>query len=81
MAKLYFRNSRGNEELCTIGEIDEGNVVSEINKDLAKRNPKYKMPYTRVWRNDAGELWVDVGSHTEFYILKEDKVKDGNVES
>ena len=81
MAKLYFRNSYGNEELCGIGNINEKNVVRIVLNELANRNPSYVSHYQRTWRNDAGELWIDVGSWDEFYILRDFEGGDDNGES
>ena len=64
--KLYFQNSRGVERLIAEPSNRE-DVIKEINKFLDNYN--YKSYYTRVWEEDD-RLVFDVGSHTEFFILK-----------
>ena len=71
MMKLYFQHSDGSMEY--VCEVDKnGPYVSTILEDLYKRNPKFQSYYQRIWKDDNGWTWVDVGSHTEFYILKKD---------
>lgn len=64
--KLYFQNSRGKERLIAEPQNRE-EVHNEINKFLDNHN--FKSYYTRVWEAD-GRLILDVGSHTEFFILE-----------
>ena len=69
MRKLYFQHSDGSYEyICDIGQDDM--IVSVALDDLYKRNPKYQSYYQRVWTDDDGSTWIDVGSHTEFYVVK-----------
>ena len=42
-------------------------AVKEIHKFCEERN--FKIYYTRVWKADNGEVWRDVGSHSEFFII------------
>ena len=72
MANLYFRNADRSEELVQKGSIDLGNAMKIIDKDLAKRRPKFISFYKRWWEDDNGNYWIDYGSHSEFYILKEE---------
>ena len=66
---LYFQYADGREELCE-ENVDEENAVTAALRDLSKRNPRYFSYYQRTWKDNLGNLWIDVGSHTEFYILK-----------
>ena len=67
---LYFKNSRGKrKKLATFK--DKSVVFDLINADVRKRNPDYKIYYTRTWRK-GNETYFDVGSWTELYILVED---------
>ena len=69
--KLYFQHS--DETLDYIAEVEsDTNVYELISKDLCKRNPKYKVPYTRSWTDNNGWRWIDVGSWSEFYIIRGD---------
>jgi hypothetical protein len=51
-------------------------VMRHILRFIADINPDYKIYYTRRWTDDSGNLWFDVGSHTEFFILKGDIPED-----
>ena len=67
--KLYFQHSNGKEEyICDIQDDDL--YVSIALEDLYRRNPKYQSYYQRKWKDNDGSIWIDVGSHTEFYIVK-----------
>ena len=66
--KLYFQHWDGSMEY--IRDIDNEAYVGAALDDLHKRNPKYQSYYQRTWKNDEGCVWIDVGSHSEFYIVK-----------
>jgi hypothetical protein len=77
MAKLWFRNSNGQERFLTECEtLQEVNI--EIDKFIADANDRYpnkrafKRYYTRMWQED-GRWKFDVGSHTEFFYWDSDK--------
>ena len=71
MLKLYFKNGNGVDNFVTdLEKFSE--FFNAIEQDIHKRNPDYKIPYYRTWVAN-GIMNVDVGSHTEFYILKSDK--------
>jgi hypothetical protein len=71
MLKLYFNNA--NDENKFVANLENfSDFFDVIEKDIHKRNPDYKVPYYRTWVEN-GIMNVDVGSHTEFYILKSDK--------
>lgn len=70
--ELYFRN--GDHELEFISEIDNMEESWKIvNADLKKRYPGFVSYYQRFWINPDGDMWIDYGSHSEFYILKREK--------
>ena len=69
--KLYFQYSDGTLELVK-KNVTEANVMKYIQEDLKKRNPLFVSYYTRTWTDDDGITWFDVGSHVEYYLLKED---------
>ena len=75
--KLYFRDNK--DELEFITEIyDYRGVISsvELNEiitaDLENRKPGFASYYNRFWLDDNDDMWIDFGSHTEFYVLKKE---------
>lgn len=71
MKTLYFQHSdRSMEHIRKL--FDEENYVDAALDDLKKRNPRFKSYYQRVWTNDEGWTFIDLGSHTEFYVIKDD---------
>ena len=67
--KLYFQHSDGSQSF--VCDTEDGHYVSDALEDLQKRNPKYKSYYQRTWMDDNGWVWIDVGDHVCFYIVKE----------
>ena len=66
--KLYFEDRFGRErEIAVVADKDA--ALKEIDNFLKAYN--YKSYYTRYWTRD-GVTTFDVGSHTEFFHLKED---------
>lgn len=70
---LCFQNSNGDKR--KIGNPNSIDEVSDIISDFLK-NHNYKSYYTRTWKNENGEICYDVGSHSEFFILVDDKQYD-----
>ena len=68
MFNMYFENRF--EERIFIGEAkDEKEIYQIIKSDIAARaQPSFQWYYTRSWTRDNGEIVMDVGSHSEFYI-------------
>lgn len=65
--KVIFQNSLGKERV--IAEVEtKGQAITTINKFLEEHN--YTSYYTREWIEN-GRTKIDVGSHTEFFFLKE----------
>ena len=66
LLKLYFRNSRGEERL-----IAECETVQKAHKEIHKflDSHEYESYYSRSW-GDWASVTIDVGSHSEFFILK-----------
>lgn len=69
--KLYFQHSNGSLSLVT-EQTSMETIISDALKDLKVRSPNYRTYYQRVWTDNNNWTWVDVGSHTEFYIGIED---------
>lgn len=63
---LYFENSKGVRRVIS-NPFTIQDMWDDINAFANERN--YTIPYTRInFGND--ELVIDVGSHTEFFIVK-----------
>ena len=65
--KLYFRNSHGQERVIA-EPTDEKECNKEIQKFLDEHN--FKSYYTRTWTEPDGSEWYDVGSWSEFFIVR-----------
>lgn len=69
--KLYFKNSR--DDYRFIDEVETvSSGVSMALEDLKTNYPHFKSYYQRVWTDDDGVTWIDVGSWTEYYVVKEE---------
>ena len=67
MYNLYFENSRGVRRLVRM-MVAEDKLCSAACEETAKINPDYKIYYVRSWEHSNGEIMIDVGSHSEFFI-------------
>lgn len=65
--KLYFKNSQGKERLIAECETTK-DVSREIHKFLDDHN--YKSYYSRSW-GDEEKVMIDVGSYSEFFVLRD----------
>lgn len=63
---LYLENSKGHRRLIS-NPVTIENLWTEINRYLDEHN--YKSYYTRIVFGEK-EWVIDVGSHTEFFIVK-----------
>ena len=66
MYELLFRSSNGSERMIAQVE-NEGKAIEHIHAFCEARD--FKIYYTRMWTEEDGRKWFDVGSHTEFFIL------------
>lgn len=66
--KVYFRNSNGKKIL--IGTVDNDKQAMKTIKSFCNER-EFKIYYTRMWadKDIPYRTWVDVGSHTEFFII------------
>lgn len=64
--KLYFQNRNGKERL--IAEVKDGDDAYMKIKEFCNERG-FKIYYTRCWKRDNVVVY-DVGSHTEFFLLK-----------
>lgn len=71
MKKLYFQHSDGS--FSYICDVEDGDLpVGKVLEDLAVRAPHFKSYYQRIWTDDNGWTWIDVGDYFCFYIIKEE---------
>lgn len=64
---LYFENSFGKRR--RISQVYYMQEVNNIISDFLEDH-NYKSYYTRMWyEEDKKELWFDVGSHSEFFVV------------
>lgn len=68
---VHFRNSYGEERpIGEAGNYEE--VIGTIEPFMYKRNFKYY--YIRTWMEKDAQI-LDVGSHTEFFVLRPNTVR------
>lgn len=75
--KLYFR--RNNGEFIFIQDVDGltvGEIISLFLNYVHTINPKYKSYYQRYWKDENGWTWIDVGSYTEFGVVKKGDINE-----
>lgn len=67
MFGVYFRRSNGEDKF--LANCADFNTVNEvISYFLKERN--FKSYYSRMWVSAPGVLKIDIGSHTEFFIVR-----------
>lgn len=68
MIEVIFEDRIGDERVLAVAHNnEEANEI--ISAFLEAKN--YKSFYWRYWKNQNGDTMVDVGSHSEFFILRE----------
>lgn len=65
---LYFENSQGLRR--EIGRPQSTEEIFQLIGDFLKTH-NYKSYYTRIWKNEEDEIYYDVGSWSEFFVLTE----------
>lgn len=65
---LYFINSKQERQLIT-AYSSASRAISDIRKFVQRKNPGFQIYYTRCWETEEGTMY-DIGSHTEFFLLK-----------
>lgn len=63
--KLYFQQANGTRRFLQFCQTEK-EAVTAIYEFCKTRN--FKIYYTRIWEEN-GEIWRDVGSHSEFFVL------------
>lgn len=73
--RLYFRRSNNSRNfLCRVFTRED--ALKAINNFLDQHN--YKSYYTRTWR-EGDEVWIDVGSWSEFFIVEDEDGEWGEI--
>lgn len=70
--KLYFVNADNEREFVSDLHEDGENWNDIIDRDLKTRRPGFITYYQRYWLDDNDNIWIDYGSHTEFYIVEKE---------
>ena len=74
--KLLFQNYEGKERaIADVNSFTEAN--EEMDKFMSERN--FKSYYKRMWNKD-NNLFIDVGSWSEFFIIEDYSLEDVNKE-
>ena len=66
---LYFKN--GYDEERVIGNPDSVDGAHLLITAFLNAH-HYKSYYTRIWAEENRDMWFDVGSHSEFFILRKE---------
>ena len=69
---LYFLDNEDKQHLVAV-DVSEEDAIPKMLIDLYNRYPEFKNYYQRTWWDEFHRYWIDYGSHTEFYILQEEK--------
>lgn len=73
--RLIFLDANGERHLVADGILTGVDGFYQMYEDLKTRRPGFKSYYTNCsYLNDSSiSIWIDFGSHTEFYILEADQ--------
>lgn len=69
---LYFLDGDSKQHLVAT-DVREEIIGKIIEVDLVTRKPDFKFRNTRRWWDDFLRMWIDFGSHTEFYLYQDEK--------
>ena len=67
MFEVYFRRSNGEDKF--LANCTDFHTVNEVINHFLKEH-NFKSYYSRMWISAPGHLKIDVGSHTEFFVVK-----------
>jgi len=76
---LYFLDKEDKQHLVA-RDVSEEYAVGLAIDDLGRRYPEVKSYYQRIWWDEFHRMWIDYGSHTEFYLFQEEKYAQNVVE-
>ena len=71
---LYFENSYGNKKLINNSIENKEDALNYIYKWLHENHPNFIVHYVRSWGIEP--VTFDVGSHTEFFLLYKEEIKE-----
>ncbi len=69
---LYFLDNENKQHLVATDVLEES-IGRILELDLVTRKPNFKFRNTRRWWDDFLRMWIDFGSHTEFYLYQDEK--------
>lgn len=73
--RLYFRRSDNRRKfLCRV--FTKEDAIKAISNFLDQHY--YKSYYTRTWR-EGDEVWIDVGSWSEFFVVEDEDGEWGEI--
>ena len=70
----YLNFLHSDKHLTLIGEFEESQIPSAISQYVHSVNPRFTIYYVRVWKDQNGVEWRDVGSHSEFFLVSDKKL-------
>lgn len=72
---VYFRNSKGERRLLKKNVRTKESAIKIMQDFMDDHN--FKSYYTRIWYDkDDGYTWFDVGSHSEFFLVDKDLMRE-----
>lgn len=66
---LLFLDRKGNYRY--VGLFTQNKILPAIVNYVKTINSSYVIPYIRSWKTEEGNIMYDVGSHSEFFVVKE----------
>lgn len=67
---LWFIDASGKQHRVKGGSVARKDISNAILGDLKIRRPRFISYYQRYNEMENGDVWIDFGSHTEFYIWR-----------
>lgn len=72
---VYFRDSKGEKRLLKENVRTKESAIKIMQDFMDDHN--FKSYYTRMWYNENnGYTWFDVGSHSEYFLVDKDLMKE-----
>ena len=71
--RLIFLDANGERRFVADGILTDVDGFYQMYEDLKTRRPEFKSYYTNCSYLNDSSIWIDFGSHTEFYILEADQ--------
>jgi len=75
MKDLYFIRYNGDEVwlASNVTDYEVGKLINDYIdtcNDKKEENDKFVSFYWNIWYDEQGDQWFDVGSHSEFFVLR-----------